>query len=197
MFSNKSKKTVPQTLSECIQEDATVTNLHGWAERLEKWGSTLFIFLIIIGIIFTISNTVEIADIDDEMVFSTLITTAATWGLYAFIEYCTYHVLALLISALASITQHTIISANVALYEAVKDSTNPGTKQTNPPGMEQSDSNDKGTSSTDNEWRPVSETTALIIGETNIKCANCNRIQFKGNIICNRCGARFIQFKKQ
>ena len=118
MFSGKSDKLIPKTLAECTQRDATVTNLHIWAERLESWGQILFVILIIIGIISTITDTVTMADIDEDMAFMTCITSAITWGIYAFIEYCAYHVLALLISALASITQNTIISANVALYEA-------------------------------------------------------------------------------
>lgn len=38
----------------------------------------------------------------------------------------------------------------------------------------------------------VETTTAIMIGETNIQCANCRKIQFKGNKVCNRCGAKFV-----
>lgn len=45
-------------------------------------------------------------------------------------------------------------------------------------------------------WHPVDETAALVIGETNIKCANCHRVQFKGNKVCNQCGAKFTSFQE-
>lgn len=118
MFSGKISKRIPKTLEECVQSDATVTNLHIWAERLESWGAVLCAVLIIIGVISTIIATVNMADVNEDLIFSTCLTSIITWGLYAFIEYCVYHVLALLISALASITQNTIISANVALLNA-------------------------------------------------------------------------------
>lgn len=118
MFSNKTDKRIPKTLNDCIVPDATVANLHFWAERLENWGNFLFRALIVIGIISTIMEAVAAGDIDEALIFPTILTSAASWALYAFIEYCAYHVLALLISALASITQNTIISANVALLEA-------------------------------------------------------------------------------
>ena len=42
------------------------------------------------------------------------------------------------------------------------------------------------------EWHPVAESTAQQVGDTNIKCTNCGRVQFGGNTTCNRCGARSI-----
>ena len=125
MFSGKSEKQIPKTLSECTRPDATASNLHHWSEKLENWGQILFALIVVFGIIATIVETVNMVDINEDMAFATAITSAATWALYAFIEYCAYHVLALLISALASITQNTIISANVALYEASKNCTDP------------------------------------------------------------------------
>lgn len=124
MFSGNSEKQIPKNLSECTKSNATVDTLHAWAERLENWGQIFFVVLIIIGIISTIIDTVQIADVNEELVFSTLVTSIITWALYAFIEFCTYHVLALLVSALGFITQSTIISANVALYEASKNAPN-------------------------------------------------------------------------
>lgn len=37
----------------------------------------------------------------------------------------------------------------------------------------------------------VGETTAQLWGETNLRCDYCHRIQFRGNKVCNHCGARF------
>lgn len=121
MFSGKQEKHIPKTLSECTRSDATVDNLHAWAERLENWGAIFFVVLIIVGIIATVVETIQVADVNKDMAFSAFLTSAITWGVYAFIEYCAFHVLALLISALACITQNTMISADVALYEAAKN----------------------------------------------------------------------------
>ena len=121
MFSGKQEKHIPKTLSECTHSDATVDNLHTWAERLENWGAIFFVILIIVGIISTVIDTIQVADVNEDMAFSTFLTSAITWGVYAFIEYCAFHVLALLISALGCITQNTMIAADVALYEAAKN----------------------------------------------------------------------------
>jgi hypothetical protein len=118
MFSNKTEKQIPKTLNDCVESDATVANLHSWAEWLESWGKFLFRALIVIGIISTIFDAIEAADVSEELIVGAIITSAISWALYAFIEYCAYHVLALLVSALAIITQNTTISANVALLEA-------------------------------------------------------------------------------
>lgn len=45
-------------------------------------------------------------------------------------------------------------------------------------------------------WHPVDEASASAVGETNIKCGNCHRVQFKGNKVCNQCGAKFISIQK-
>ena len=101
-------------------------NLHIWSERLEKWGKTLFWILVIWGIIVAFNVSI----VEGENKWGTPVTTfdfalfmaaLVETGIYAFLEYCAYHVLALFISALALITQNTIISANVALYEVPKD----------------------------------------------------------------------------
>ena len=135
MFSGKTNKQIPTSLNECTQEDATVSNLHTWAERLEAWGKVLFWFLVIGGIVLAIIASIQSTEVvhgtyyqwtetETTFNFALFFTSVAEIALYAFLEYCAYHVLALLISALASITQNTIISANVALYQAAKDSDN-------------------------------------------------------------------------
>ncbi len=42
-------------------------------------------------------------------------------------------------------------------------------------------------------WQPIDKTAAIKIGDTNIKCANCDCVQFSGNRVCKRCGAKFIK----
>ena len=140
MFSGKREKQIPRSLYECTQPDATASNLHLWSERLERWGKFLFWFLIVWGVISAIAASIhteiefygsynqytrERTTFDWDLFVLSLVET----GLYAFLEYCAYHVLALLVSALALITQNSIVSANVALYEAMyqasKDNVDP------------------------------------------------------------------------
>ena len=133
MFSGKTSKQIPATLNECTREDATVNNLHIWATRLETLGKILFWILIVVGVAFALVESIQTIEVvkgtyyqytetKTTFNFELFLTSIAQTALYAFIEYCSFHVLALLISALATITQNTIISANVALYQAAKDS---------------------------------------------------------------------------
>lgn len=167
MFSNKTEKQIPKTLNDCVKADATVANLHTWAERLERWGKFLFWILIVIGVISTIFDTIDARDrgIDEELFVGVILTSAMSWALYAFIEYCAYHVLALLVSALASITQNTIISANVALLEASQ--------------------HHKFTETT-----PVPTANASVKKNTEPqkKCWACDTVQSAKNRICVKCG---------
>ncbi len=141
MFSGNNETQIPKNLSECTKTNATVSNLHRWSERLEKWGKILFWIIVVLGIFVTIAEMIETQKLRQayrdmmeqyielpsewEVFFNKLLT----WAFYAFFEYCAYHVLALLISALASITQNTIISANVALYKASQNCTGPTSTQ--------------------------------------------------------------------
>ena len=37
--------------------------------------------------------------------------------------------------------------------------------------------------------QPTSEEKPIVLGETNIQCPHCGRVQFKGNKVCIKCGA--------
>lgn len=203
MFSGKTEKTVPKNLSECITPDATTTNLHHWAERLENWGKILFFILIVVGIITTITDTITVANspVEDSAV-GTFISTAISWGLYAFIEYCAYHVLALLISALASITQNTIISANVALYDTAKAegfpvTTNEYTQPLNSEDPMSCKNREQYKSDTESKPQPVQQATATpvqtaveapAVTEDMWECKNCGTYNKYAYGQCKRCG---------
>ena len=118
MFSGRSTMKIPKSLNECTARDEIVCSLYLWAERLENWGGILFVLMIIWGAISSIAATLALIDVNEDAMLITFISSAVTWALYAFIEYITYHALALLISALASITQSTLVTAKVALLNA-------------------------------------------------------------------------------
>ncbi len=197
MFSGKTNKQIPASLNECTQEDATVTNLHTWAQRLENWGRILFWALIIIGTIVTLVRTIEAYELLEDLgtsvdlnklaasgieiptVSDVFLSNLFRWGLYAFLEYCAYHALALLISALASITQHTIISANIALYEASKNSVSCSSSQNAP--QSPVSNNSKPTSFT----RPVTYTPAP---EGMWSCKYCGTHNKGEHGQCKKCG---------
>lgn len=120
IFPEKTEKRIPKTLRECAAADTTVSDLYLWSDRVEKWGGIVFAILIIAGFLVTIVETTAMIDVNEEMVIPTLLTSVVSWGLTAFLTYCAYQLIALLLRAMAKITHHTMISANVALYESGK-----------------------------------------------------------------------------
>ena len=125
MFSGKVKKPVPQSLAACTTPDPTPTNLHIWSERLETWGRVIFFLLVTVGAIVSFMSAFGAAAAsyksEGSAFMGTFILSALSFALAAFIGYCTFHILALLLSALACIAQNTIISANVALFSAYRE----------------------------------------------------------------------------
>ena len=140
IFSGNREKKIPKTFKDCYKIDNVTKNLWIWCERLEKWGFIFCLILGIIGIISIVSEGIEMAELIDELnidtkeiestaaelgieiksVFEVVFEGILQWSFYCFLEYCTYHVLALLIGSLASIVQHTKISANITLYNSAK-----------------------------------------------------------------------------
>ena len=115
MFSGNLEKKVPKNFKECCKTDNTSLNLWTWCERLETWGQFLFWFIIAGGVISIIASM-----INEQMTTDLFIITVVETGIWAFVEYCAYHVIALLIASLATIVQNTRISANIALYHEAK-----------------------------------------------------------------------------
>ena len=120
MFTENLEKEIPKSLNDCYKTDNLTKNLWIWCERIEKVGIIFFRVLIVLGIIISIIGLINDMDYNEDQALPNLITTFTTWGIYAFIEYVSYHVIALLIGSLASIVQHTKITANVALYNCKK-----------------------------------------------------------------------------
>ena len=140
MFSGNLEKKIPKNFKDCYKTDSISQNLWLWCERIETWGLRFCILLGIIGIIDIISNGIEMSNLLKELnidmneirtaaaeynieiksVFEVVVEGIFDWVFYCFIEYCSYHILALLIGSLASIVQNTKITANIALYSSFK-----------------------------------------------------------------------------
>ena len=189
IFSGNVEKEIPKNLKECYKTDAVTQNLWTWCERIEKFGFILCILLGIIGIIEIVSNGIEMSnlireldiemdeirtvaaeyDIEIKSVFQVVIEGIFTWVFYCFIEYCTYHIIALLIGALATIVQHTKISANVAIYKvsiSEKEDRKPEAPEVLNDGID--------------------------LKKENIVCPVCNFEQRARRKVCWQCGAKLV-----
>ncbi len=119
------------SINDCLKPDSITDNLWVWAERLEKLGKILFWIIIISGFVIALSTSIvttevvkgtyyQYTDTETSFSFGVFLTSVVQTALYAFIEYCAYHVLALLIGALANITQNTKTTAKLTEYVARK-----------------------------------------------------------------------------
>jgi len=125
MFSNNQNKRIPKNLNECIAADDMVINLWSWAEKLEKFGRAMLWFIIVWGLVTSISGAYVLEEVkyewmepEKEFVAALFVESVIEWTIYALLEYFAYHILALLVGSLASIVQHTKITANIAMFEA-------------------------------------------------------------------------------
>lgn len=127
IFSGLQSKKVPESIDECMKVDPITANLWLWCERLETLGKALFWILLVVGVIASFAVSTDFEELmrygledafNGSMLFESLFQTA----LYAFLEYCAYHIIALLVGALASIVQNTKVSADLALYASSQDS---------------------------------------------------------------------------
>ena len=131
MFSENAKKEIPKKLDECYKQDNVTLNLWKWSAWLEKWGKVALYGIIIIGLILSVAGAISTKEVtygtyytytktETDFNFLYFVTTIVSTVAYAIIEYVAYHILALLVGALADIVQHTRITADVALYNASK-----------------------------------------------------------------------------
>lgn len=190
MFSGNAEKKVPQDLKSCYKTDPVAANLWTWSERLERWGMWLCIGLFIVGIIIVIHNAFEASKLIKELgldsdelkteaaklgieiksVGEVVLDTSLNWAIYCFLEFCAYHILALLVGSLASIVQHTKITADVALYNAAKA---------------ENVADDSGKS--EKEEVVNNPVTNYII------CGKCGSENISSQIICRNCGESLKQ----
>lgn len=203
MFSGNQEKKIPRNFKECYETDSITRNLWLWCERLEKWGKILFWILIIGGFIMAIWGSfgekevivreasfyreaeTEIRKTFDFNIFVSLLFDTA---LYAFLEYCAYHLIALLIGSLATIVQYTKITANIILYNSAK------TEDVTDDYEGKSEEEEKNTTTAPIAEEPksdYSEILSKIDTDTATKpweCSNCGVSNQHNSIYCQVCG---------
>lgn len=134
MFYGSMDKQKPNDLESCYKSHDVERGLWSWSGTIEDWGKILFWIIVIAGIINSITTSIvsteEIrgtfytyTETKTEFSFEIFLTSLLSTGFYAFLEYCLYHIVALLIGSLASIVQNTRITADIAIYKAAKDET--------------------------------------------------------------------------
>lgn len=188
-------------VSDCLKPDSITDNLWTWAERLEKLGKILFWIIIISGIVFAIATSIvtkevvkgtyyQYTDTETTFSFDVFLMSIVQTALYAFIEYCSYHVLALLIGALANITQNTKTTARLTEYVARKTLHEETLETTH---IKEPKEQTTETIEAD-ERQTITEENSSVIAEIrdNEKvCPNCGLVQDISRKKCWACGQKF------
>ena len=122
-----------------------------------------------------IADAVSVMDIDEDALIPTLIWSISSWILYVFIGIIVYCVLPVLLRVVASIAENTMITANVALYEAGKkeipaEKVSSEQKQT-PPAADQ----------------PIPKANSVVSEDGSWICSNCGQRNLSTRTSCWRC----------
>lgn len=186
MFS-KSKTEIPNSIDDCVRPDKISSNLWEWCAKLEKYGFILFWVILVCGIASAVVSSISVEEItigtrytytktETTFLYAKFLTQIISTVLYAFIEYCAYHVLALLIGSLASIVESSKISANISLYNAAKDTLT----DINTPNLHTNKS------SSDNQADNTKNND-----KKKILCNNCGALVVPERDTCWKCGHKY------
>lgn len=151
MFERTFKKTMPKTINDCIKSDEVGKNLWDWAAVLEKLGILLCIIIIIWGIVSAFSQANQAVvnyssnyktNTTNEFNGMVFLTTIVTYFIYAFIEYCIFHSIALLIGAFGGIYENTKQTAKLLELKLRKSENDFTEIKVAPPAIKKDFSND-------------------------------------------------------
>ena len=196
LFQGKTSMRIPKNLDECNEWDETAISLELWAERTIKIGSIVGGIIAILGIIVTLTETVAAAEMYSEALpaIGVFLTSILTWGLYAVIEVLVYNSVALLLKALANITQSSVVSARVALFEVSQNNaTAQEAEATKPSSTWQCKYCNTTNKETDiqcvscGEFR-ASSTRAVPSADNSWQCVNCGTMNKASYGQCKKCG---------
>ena len=127
----------PKTVTECYAVSRLSLKLLELGNDIKKYGKILCYCVIAFGVINALisAGVIEVFSYEDAMMetgFVMFLITLVTWGIYAFFVFLGYEILSMLLSAVATITQNSYVSANVALYEAFAKGTDESSVNYNP-----------------------------------------------------------------
>jgi hypothetical protein len=109
---------MPRSLNECIAPYPTTENLYRWANRLKILGEVLCGIIIILGF-FNLASIIDtLSELPKEDAFSIVLVPTIIYVLSGFVALCIFHVLSVLLEALATTVQCRVIATKVALFEA-------------------------------------------------------------------------------
>ena len=129
MFIGMDMVQIPKNIQECTKTDNMTRNLWTWAQRLETWGKILCVIIIVAGTVLAIIEANQVKEVTTsvysyystkevkEFSFEVFISEFIQDLFIGIITYFIFHSIALLIGGLASIVQHTKISAKVSLMQ--------------------------------------------------------------------------------
>ena len=195
MFSENQNKKIPNSIDECLKPDSVSSNLWILCQRLENLGKILFWIIIVFGVIFSVVSSFREVDVegilydytDTEFDFEMLCELLVQTAVYAFIEYCAYHVLALLIGALGSIVQNMRINADLALYKIANDTNYCVPESSNSKSANETTQNEEKLGDCEVIGSTLSKGTCEFCNKKDVKIINCKIKDSMGTRYINLC----------
>ncbi len=148
---------MPKGLNECSGNDSLSGDLWHWASITETIGKVLAVIIGIVGLFIAYS----VAGAGWEFNFFLFLILLIVAGVGAFIQYILFHLIALLIGALAGIYQNTKKAARLKAYELWRDENSGG-----------------GAAAVQNSPRRSGEWT----------CRHCGAVNTNDSRTCKQCG---------
>ena len=174
MFKGYQNKKIPTSIADCIAPNSLSLNLWKWCKRVETLGCIMATVVLILSLMQSIQAASVTQEVEtlygsrDKQTFDVWIFVLYLFGSVAkaFVTYCSFHSVALLLGAISSIVQNTRISADLALLNSMS---NPELPITN---------------CDDNKLLRKEKNVAA---ETWI-CKNCKAVNSSNNLFCQSCG---------
>ena len=116
MFSGNTEKRIPKSFEECYEIDSVSHDLWNWCEKVEKYGKIVYWILSVLAFLCAF----YIADSEYGFDIKVFIFIGVIAGAIISFIYFLFHLVAIIIGSLASIVQHTKITADVSLYTYAK-----------------------------------------------------------------------------
>ncbi len=196
MFTGKQHKKVPQSIADCIAPDSLSLNLWRWCQRVETFGFVMMAVVIFLGFIQSIQAASAVQELEtlygkDKQSFDVWVFLLALLetAVKAFVTYCAFHCVALLLGAISSIVQNTRISADLALLNSMSNPELSIDNEKNVAAKTWVCKNCKAVNSANSifctscgENKEASKTPATWI------CKNCKAVNSSNSVFCQSCG---------